>query len=55
MNRELLLYARGFEVGTKAAPPASATGPADSPTNSGIGSRRWMMGAVLHSRPLAIN
>lgn len=55
VNRELLLYARGFEVGTKAAPPASATGPADSPTNSGIGSRRWMMGAVLHSRPLAIN
>lgn len=51
--RELLLYARGFEVGTRAAP--KGTGGASSPTNSGISGRPWLLGAVLHSKPLAIN
>ena len=53
VTRELLLYARGYDVGTYAAP--KGTGSGTSPTNSGIGSRPWLMGAVLHSRPLAIN
>ena len=53
ITRELLLHARGFNVGTKAAPLGN--GPSDAPTNSGVGSRAWMMGAVLHSRPVAIN
>lgn len=51
--RELLLYARGFEVGTRTSP--KGTGPASSPTNSGVVGRPWLMGAVLHSKPLAIN
>lgn len=51
--RELLLHARGYAVGTLAEP--AGTGPASSPTNSGIAGRPWLMGALLHSRPLAIN
>lgn len=53
VTRELLLYARGYNVGTQAAP--KGTGPSTSPTNTGVSARSWMMGAVLHSRPLAIN
>ena len=53
ITRELLLYARGYNVGTLASP--TGTGPVSSPTNTGISGRPWMMGAVLHSRPLAIN
>ncbi len=53
VNRELLLHARGFDVGTKASP--KGTGPGSSPTNTGVTSRKWMLGAVLHSRPVAIN
>lgn len=51
--RELLLYARGFDVGTRTSP--KGTGPTSSPTNTGVTARSWMLGAVLHSRPLAIN
>ncbi|HUP92021.1 MAG TPA: hypothetical protein VM074_07215 [Solimonas sp.] len=44
--QELLLYARGYDVGTTAA-------------NKGVGAslvaRSWIHGAVLHSRPVAIN
>jgi hypothetical protein len=44
--QELLLYARGYEVGTTA-------------TSLGVGSgllgRAWLHGAVLHSRPVAVN
>lgn len=53
VTRELLLHARGYDVGTHAAP--KGTGPLTSPTNSGVSGRAWLMGAVLHSRPLAIN
>lgn len=53
VTRELLLYARGYNVGTLASP--TGNGPTSSPTNTGISGRPWMMGAVLHSRPLAIN
>lgn len=42
---QLLHYARGYEVGTTAAPAASYTAAA----------RSWWHGAVLHSRPIAIN
>lgn len=42
----LLLYARGFEVGTSASPL--------DPTTT-LGAREWLHGAVLHSRPVAIN
>ena len=52
--KELLLYARGFDVGTLANPKGSGSTPATK-TDTGIGSRPWMMGAVLHSRPVAIN
>lgn len=52
--KELLLYARGFDVGTLAAPKGSGS-TAETKTDSGIGSRPWMMGAVLHSKPIAIN
>lgn len=53
VTRELLLHARGYDVGTSASPKGN--GPANSRTNSGVFSRAWMMGAVLHSKPLAIN
>ncbi|WP_420466804.1 pilus assembly protein [Panacagrimonas sp.] len=42
----LLLYARGFEVGPTSAPLG---------TGSDLEGRDWMHGAVLHSRPVAIN
>lgn len=42
---QLLHYARGYEVGTTASPAASYTAAA----------RSWWHGAVLHSRPIAIN
>lgn len=44
--KELLLYARGYDVGTSSASKGSG--------NNLVG-RDWMMGAVLHSRPVAIN
>lgn len=53
VTRELLLYARGYDVGVQAAPKGN--GPPSSPTNTGISGRPWLMGALLHSRPLAIN
>ncbi len=43
---ELLLYARGYEVGTS----ANSLG-----TGSERSGRSWLHGAVLHSRPVAIN
>ena len=42
----LLLFARGYEVGTSSAPLG---------TGDDLRSRDWMHGAVLHSRPVAIN
>ena len=42
---QLLHYVRGYEVGTSSAPLPSYT----------AAKRSWMHGAVLHSRPLAIN
>ncbi len=48
-RRELLLYARGFDVGSAAAPLGSGD------TVTGVTARGWMHGAVLHSRPVAIN
>lgn len=53
VTRELLLHARGYDVGTQASP--KGTGPVASPTNTGVTGRAWLMGAVLHSRPLPIN
>lgn len=53
ITRELLLHGRGFDVGTLSSP--KGTGPASSPTNSGVTGRPWLMGAVLHSKPVAIN
>lgn len=44
--QELLLYVRGFEVGTSSASKG---------TSSSLKGREWMHGAVLHSRPVAIN
>ncbi len=44
--QELLLYARGYEVGSTSA--SKGVGPA-------LVGRDWLHGAVLHSRPLAIN
>lgn len=49
LRRSLLLYARGFDVGTAAAPKGSGT------TVTGVTGRAWMHGALLHSRPVAIN
>ena len=46
---QLLLYARGFNVGTAAAPLGTGTGV------TGVVARDWMHGALLHSRPVAIN
>ena len=42
--RELLYYARGWDVGTSA-----------NPVTPGTAVRSWLMGAVFHSRPIAIN
>ncbi|TAJ52053.1 MAG: hypothetical protein EPN60_15530 [Nevskiaceae bacterium] len=53
VTRELLLYARGYDVGTQTAPKGS--GPGSSPTNAGISGRSWLLGPLLHSRPLAVN
>ena len=44
--QELLLYARGYEVGTA----ATSLG-----VGSGLVGRSWLHGAVLHSRPVAVN
>ena len=44
--QQLLLYARGYEVGTTAA-PLNVSGT--------LGGRPWLHGAVLHSRPVAVN
>lgn len=53
VTRELLLYARGYDVGGQTSPKGS--GPGSSPTNAGISGRPWLLGPVLHSRPLAVN
>lgn len=53
VTRELLLYARGYDVGSQTAPKGS--GPGTSPSNAGISGRPWLMGPLLHSRPLAVN
>lgn len=53
VTRELLLHARGFNVGTHASP--TGNGPRSSPTDSGVTSRAWMLGGVIHSKPVAIN
>jgi type IV pilus assembly protein PilY1 len=45
-THELLLYARGYEVGTT----ATSLG-----VGSGLVGRSWLHGAVLHSRPVAVN
>ena len=42
----LLLYARGYEVGTSTVPLG---------VGSGLLGRSWLHGAVLHSRPVAVN
>ncbi|WP_293373100.1 pilus assembly protein [Nevskia sp.] len=49
LRRALLLHARGFNVGTAAAPVGSGSG------FSGVTGRPWMLGAVLHSQPVAVN
>ncbi|MDB5968807.1 MAG: hypothetical protein JWQ90_1257 [Hydrocarboniphaga sp.] len=49
LRRSLLLFARGFNVGTTAAPLGTGT------SVSGVVARDWMHGALLHSRPVAIN
>ena len=53
VTKELLLYARGYDVGTQAAPKGS--GARTDPSTAGIFSRPWLLGAVFHSRPVAIN
>jgi type IV pilus assembly protein PilY1 len=45
--QELLLYARGFDTGTSCTGSKGAT--------TAVVARPWMHGAVLHSRPVAIN
>lgn len=45
-TRALMLYARGWEVGTSAAP---------APDLAAVAPRPWRHGAVLHSQPVAIN
>ncbi|WP_428310079.1 pilus assembly protein [Hydrocarboniphaga sp.] len=49
LRRQLLLYARGFNVGTAATPLGTGA------TVTGVTARSWMHGALLHSRPVAIN
>ena len=45
-TQALMLYARGYEVGTTAAPAANL---------AAVSERPWRHGAVLHSQPVAIN
>lgn len=45
-TQELLLYARGYDVGTTSATKG---------TGAGLVGRSWLHGAVLHSRPVAVN
>ncbi len=45
-TQELLLYARGYEVGTT----STSLG-----VGSGLVGRAWLHGAVLHSRPVAVS
>ncbi len=47
VNQELLLYARGFDTGGSCAGSKGAT--------TAVVGRDWMHGALLHSRPVAIN
>ncbi|GAC1620900.1 MAG: hypothetical protein NVS9B10_03130 [Nevskia sp.] len=49
LRRSLLLYARGFDVGTTSAPKGTGSGV------TGVTGRPWLLGAVLHSRPVAVN
>jgi len=49
LRRSLLLFARGFDVGTIAAPKGTGS------TVSNVVGRPWLLGAVLHSRPVAVN
>ena len=48
-RRSLLLYARGFDVGTTSAPKGTGSGV------TGVTGRPWLLGSVLHSRPVAVN
>lgn len=43
---QLLLYARGYEVGPSASPLG---------VGAGLVGRSWLHGAVLHARPVAVN
>ena len=45
-TQALMLYARGFDVGTTAAPAANL---------ASVTQRAWRHGAVLHSQPVVIN
>lgn len=45
-TQQLLLYARGYEVGSSSSPLG---------TGDALRGRAWMHGAVLHSRPVAVN
>ena len=49
LRRALLLHARGFNVGTAAAPVGTGAG------LTGVTGRPWLLGAVLHSQPVAVN
>lgn len=48
-RRALLLQARGYDVGTTSAPKGTGT------TLTGVSGRPWLLGAVLHSRPVVVN
>lgn len=49
LRRALLLHARGFNVGSSSAPLGTGAG------LTGVSGRPWMLGAVLHSQPVAVN
>ena len=48
-RRALLLQARGFDVGTTTSPKGTGS------SLTGVTGRPWLMGALLHSRPVAVN
>lgn len=49
LRRALLLHARGFNVGTSTAPVGAGA------ALTGVTGRPWLLGAVLHSQPVAVN
>jgi len=49
LRRALLLHARGFNVGTSTAPVGTGA------SLTGVTGRPWLLGAVLHSQPVAVN